>query len=65
MIKQDFITLFVTTFLANYAVKHYEDCAARGNWDMLNHPPAEDVLELAEMAWKDYEVQKALTKHLR
>ena len=49
--QDEFITQFVTTFLATWAADHCEDASRRGTTEALKHPPVEDAIWCARMAW--------------
>lgn len=68
MSKQEFITAFIVSYLASDAANQSQkiDCFSDDPYfGIKNNPPAKLALEIAEAMWKNYEVQKALTKHLK
>lgn len=65
MTKKEFITNFITTFIATWEANHYQENCHNGWGDNKSDPPFEDLVALAEENWKKmWEVGDEITNYL-
>jgi hypothetical protein len=49
--QDEFITQYVTVFLASWTANEYNMACMRGEQKRLNNPPVDDAIYLARAAW--------------
>jgi hypothetical protein len=52
MNEEQFKAHYIATFLASWAVMEYDGACSTGQHALLNNPPVEDAVFLADKAWK-------------
>jgi hypothetical protein len=52
MKREQFISQYVTNFVATWTAQNYDQCCAMGRHDVLRNPPVEDAIDLATQLWE-------------
>lgn len=52
MKRQQFISQYVTNFVATWTAQNYDQCCLTGQHDRLRNPPVEDAIDLATQLWE-------------
>lgn len=54
MNEETFKTVFITNFISTWCANNYDDACSRGKHEILENPPIEDAIYLADKAWEKY-----------
>lgn len=51
---REFRQAFVASFLGQWVMSRFDECCARGKFDLLTEPPVEEAEHLGLVAWDEY-----------